>query len=320
MVQISVMRAVMKFPIVWAALWALPAVAQTAAPVPPPAGYSAIVTYYANERRKPVRVVMVGGVALFKATLGGREAWLMLDNGADRSLIDAKLLDPLGIRSDAREGRTIRTPTGSLPYRVALEVPLVVPGQLEIRMPMAAVDLSAFSSALGHPIDAVLGADLLNNLVLAFHPGRSELQLLPVGSKSDLPGPPITLAKGKAQFEAMVGGKPVQLTIDLGFSGELSLSPEAWARVGPPGAGKEVRASAHVDGQAFSIDHSTAPVVSIGGLARQNVGVDIRPIPPRDGDGWIGIGLIGQFDMMLDVPGGRLWLVPPQAPASAPRP
>lgn len=312
------MRVTMKLLPACLALLAFPALAQMPAQAPAPAGYKAAVTFYANERRKPADIVMFRGVLLFKVTLGGRDAWMMLDNGADRSLIDAKLLDPLGIRSEAREGRTIRTPTGTLPYRVALEVPLVIPGQLEIRMPMAAVDLSAFSAALGHPIDAVLGADLLHNVVLALDPGRGELQLMSVGARVDLPSPPIALAKGKAQFGAEVGGKPVQLTIDLGFSGELSLSPEAWARVGPPEASKESRPSAHIEGQAFSIDHASLPAVGIGGVERTNVGVDIRPIPGRDGDGWIGMGLISQFIMVMDVTAGKLWLVPRSpAPLSA---
>ena len=312
------MRLIIKLLAVWLALSAFAAVAQT--PVPAPARYSATITFYTSERRKPVELVMFRGVALFKVMLGGREAWMMLDNGADRSLIDARLLDPLGIKSDAREGRTIRTPTGALPYRVALEVPLVIPGQLDISMPMAAVDLSPFSAALGHPIDAVLGADLLNNVVLALDPGRAELQLMSAGTKVNSPSQPIALAKGKAQFEATVGGKPVQLTIDLGFSGDLSLSPEAWARVGPPEVSKESRLSAHIEGQAFSIDHASLPVVNVGGVERKNVGVDIRPIPARDGDGWIGMGLMGQFVMVLDVTAGKLWLTPAPPPASAPRP
>lgn len=316
MVQISAMRVSVILLTAVLALSVFPARAQTApspqpaAPAAAPSRYSATITHYLDERWKPLRIEMVRGVALFKVTLGGHDAWMMLDNGADRSLIDTKLLTPLGIRSETREGRVIRTPTGALPYRVALAVPLVIPGQLEIGMPMAAVDLSAFASALGHPVDAVLGADLLNHVVLALDAGRGLLELMPAGAKVDPAVQPIALAKGKPQFEVIVDGKPVLLTIDLGFSGALSLSPEAWARVGPSDAKTETRLSTHADGQATSIDHASLPVVRIGEVERRNVGVDIRPIPARDGDGWIGMGLMSQFAMVMDMTAGTLWLIP----------
>lgn len=321
MVQISAMRVSPTLLAAFLALAAFPGQAQTP-PAPQPAaptGYKATVTFFLDARRKPLPIELFRGIALFKATLGGRDVWMMLDNGADRSLIDVKLLEPLGISSEAREGSKVRTPTGTLPYRVALDVPLVIPGQLEIRMPMAAIDLSAMSGALGHPIDAVLGADLLNNMVFALDAGRGILQLMPVGAKVNFQVQPIILTKGKPQLEVTVDGKPVQLTIDLGYSGEVSLSPEAWARVGPPDAKKETRLSTHAEGQAYSIDHSSVPTVTIGGVERRNVGVDIRPIPAKDGEGWIGMGLMSQFVMVMDMTAGKLWLIPrlPSTPSAA---
>lgn len=324
MVQISAMRVSITLLAALLALSASSLLAQApspspAAPVTPPAIYKANLIFYLDARRKALPIELFRGIALFKVTLGGREAWMMLDNGADRSLIDMKLLNPLGIKSEAREGRTIRTPTGALPYRVALEVPLVIPGQLEIKMPMAAIDLSAISGALGHQVDAVLGADLLNNTVFGLDAGRGVLQLMPAAAKVNFQVQPISLAKGKPQFEVIVDGKPLQLTIDLGYSGELSVSPEAWARVGAPDAKKEARLSTHAEGQAYSIDHSSLPVVGIGGIERKNVGVDIRPIPAKDGDGWIGMGIMSQFIMVLDMTAGKLWLIPrlPSTPSAA---
>jgi len=286
------------------------ATAQNASPAAAPSGRSAVVNYYVNERRAPVSIELFRGIVLFKVTLAGRDAWMMLDNGAEHSLIDAALLAPLGIMSQENKGRTMRTPTGVVPYRIALDVPLVIPGQLEGRIPMAAVDLKTFSDLAGHPIDAVLGADLINPSILSLDVERRVLQLLPGGAQVREAVPSIMLGKGKPQFEAMVGGQPVQLTIDLGFDGELSLSPEAWARVGPPDAKKEARTLVHVDGQALSVDHASLPSVVIGGLERKTVGVDIRPIPARDGDGWIGMGLMSQFGVVMDMSRGKLWLVP----------
>lgn len=299
------------------------ALAQTA---PVPSGRSAVVSYYLSERRAPVSFELFHGIVLFRVKLAGRDAWMMLDNGAEHSLIDAALLEPLGIKSAESKGRTMRTPTGTVvPYRIALDVPLVIPGQLEGRIPMAAVDLKSFSTLAGRPIDAVLGADLLHASILSLDVGRGVLQLLPRGAKADLPVQPISLTKGKSQFEVVIGGQPVTLTIDLGYVGDLSLSPDAWARVRPPDAKMETRSVGHIDGKAVSVDHATLPSIAIGGVDRKNVGVDIRPIPARDGDGWIGMGLMSQFVVVMDVTGGKLWLAPRQVSArtdvvSAPQP
>lgn len=303
-----------------------PALAQNAASAPAPSGRSAVVTYYLNERRTSVPIELFRGIVLFKIKLAGRDAWMMLDNGAEHSLIDAALLEPLGIKSEAHKGRTMRTPTGTVvPYRIALDVPLVIPGQLEGRIPMSAVDLKGFSSLAGRPIDAVLGADLLNASILSLDVGRRFLQLLPRSAKVSVAVPPIPLAKGKPQFEASIAGQPVQLTIDLGFVGELSLSPEVWARVGPPDAKREARSVGHIDGNALAVNHASLPAVSIGSIERKNVDVDIRPIPARDGDGWIGMGLMSQFVVVMDVAGGNLWLVPhspvePGSPSASTKP
>ncbi len=185
-------------------------------------------------------------------------------------------------------------------------------------MPMAAVDLAGFSDAVGRHVDAVLGADLINASILGLDVGRGVFELIPANARPNMPVEPIPLAKG--QVEMTVGGKPVRLTIDLGFVGELTLTPEAWARVGPPDAKKETHLLAHVEGQAFSVDHASLPQVSIGGIERKDVGVDIRAVPARDGDGWIGMGLMSQFVMLMDVTGGKLWLMPrpPSTPATAP--
>jgi hypothetical protein len=294
-----------------------PAWAQNASPAPVPSGRSAVVSYYLNEQRAPLSIELFRGIVLFKVKLAGRDAWMMLDNGAEHSLIDAALLEPLGIKSEESRGRTMRTPTGTVvPYRIALDVPLVIPGQLDGKIPMSAVDLKTFSDLAGHTIDAVLGADLLNASVLSLDVERRVLQLLPRGAKADLPVAPIPLTRGKAQFEATIGGQPLSMTIDLGYVGDLSLSPDAWARIGPPDAKKETRIVGHIDGQGLSVDHASLPSISIGGIERKNIDVDIRAIPARDGDGWIGMGLMSQFVVVMDVTGGKLWLAPRQSSAS----
>ncbi len=78
-------------------------------------------------------------------------------------------------------------------------------------------------------------------------------------------------------------------------------------------------------GMPLFVDHASLPVVAIDGIERKNIDVDIRSIPVRDGDGWIGMGLMSQFIIMMDVAGSKLWLVPrlpvePGSPAASTKP
>lgn len=281
--------------------------------------------YRTGDKRQPLSFELVSGHIFFRAKLGDREVWAMLDNRSEHSLIDTSLITPLGLSTETREGKTIRTPTGSLPYSVAFEVPLFIPGQLETKMPMAAMDLRPLAQIAHHPVDMVLGGDVLGHSVFAIDPGRMTIQLFPAGARFNGPVQPVTLPSTRPQLDLTIAGKPVRLTVDLGFGGMLSLTPEAWARVRPTDAKMETRFISHGEGQVYAIDHGVVPQIEINGIQRKDVGVDISPAFPEDGDGTIGMGIFGQFVTVLDTLGAKIWLIPrlpstPSTPSAASTP
>jgi hypothetical protein len=89
------------------------------------------IRYLSGEERTPQSFAFVGNLIFFKARLADREVWMLLDNRSTRSLIDAELATSLRLLVETRKGQTMRTPTGTLPYRIAMDVPLLVPGQME---------------------------------------------------------------------------------------------------------------------------------------------------------------------------------------------
>ena len=208
-----------------------------------------------------------------------------------------------------------------LPYCAGYDlrdVPLVVPGQFEGRMPFAAVDLAPISKIMGRKIEAVFGGDLLGHMGIVVNSGRRTVQFGPSGKMTVPPViTPIALANPRPQVEVTIAGKPMLVTIDLGSNSALSLTPEAWARLGLKDVKFKSMPTAHAEGEVHLMDVTQLPEARIGQVTRRNVTVSVRPWPAETGDGVAGVGLFRDADFGLDIKAGKLWLIPrlPSTPA-----
>jgi hypothetical protein len=281
-----------------------------------PARTDVTIHFASKEQRKPLPYETVGGLIIFKARVAGREVLMLLDNRAERSTIDLALARDAGLT--LVPGGTARTPTGEIPFLRALDVPLVLPGQFETRTRLAAMDLSAISKAMGRKIEAILGGDFLGALTISANSGKSQLSFVPSGVAKVPPTiPPIALIGARPQLEVTIGGKPLVVTLDLGSNQALSLTPEAWARVGAKDAVFTSRPVFHADGQPHMVDFTRVPEMKLGALKRRDVEVSVRPWQAANGDGIMGIGMLKESDFLLDIKLGKLWVIPrlPSKPA-----
>jgi hypothetical protein len=299
-------------------LLALATVAQQAGPVvgadQPAAGAPASkntvsIRSLEREKRAPVPYEEVNGHIIFRANVAGRDVWVLLDNLAFPSIIDASLARSAGLRIDPPSG-TIRTPTGTVPKQRVWDVPMLVPGQLEVQTSLAAVDLAFISKAMGRKVEAVFGGDLLGQLAIKLDSGRRNLTFGPPGSSNvSAMIPMIPLQSQRAQLQVLVGDKPVTVALDLGSNGALTLTPEAWARVGSKDAVASSGLAAHGEGQVYAADIVRVPEVRLGSLTRKDVRISVRPMPGA-ADGTMGTALLTDTDFILDIKAGKLWLLP----------
>ena len=112
------------------------------------------------------------------------------------------------------------------------DVAVVVPGQFAATVPLSAVDLGFPSKADGRPIALVLGREYFANLVFLIQARSRTFQVGPSGSLRLPVGTPfVSLANGRPQVEADVGGEKLMLTDDLGYNRELALGPAAWSKL-----------------------------------------------------------------------------------------
>lgn len=266
--------------------------------------------FFGRQNREPVPFELVNNHIFFKAQIEGREVWALLDNRWERSTIDIGLAQAAGLSIDP-DKHVARTPTGELTWQRIADVSVLIPGQVQFRAPMAGMDLSAISRMSGRRIEAVLGGNLFGVMGLAVDSGRRTFSLAPTGALK----PPnvftlVPLKNGLPQVEVLIGGKPVLVGLDLGSSAFLSLTPEAWTRVGSKDAKFRSRSGVHADGKPFMVDHARVPEARLGSIFHKDVDVEVRPWPEEFGDGVVGMGFLAASDFVLDVGAGKLWLVP----------
>lgn len=293
--------------------------AQDAAPTPPaePAEPGSVASqpltvkasFAGKATRVPLPYESLNGLIAFKATVAGREVWVLLDTGAERSVIDTGLAAAVGLKVGPPEG-VIRTSTGTVPKRRVSNVPIVVDKQFEVVAPaVAGMDLKPLSDTVGRKIEFILGAEFLGMMQVMVDPGPRTINLLPSGALNAPPNFPFVPLQPGFQIEAMVGDKPVSVGIDTGSTAGLTLSPEAWARVGPADAKRGTTVMSAADGQPHLVDVFVAPKLTIGRASRTDVKVQVIPRPAK-GDGLLGMGVLGQFFLVVDAKAGKLWLMP----------
>lgn len=196
-----------------------------------------------------------------------------------------------------------------------------IPHHLTITGTQHAVDLQPMSRMFGHPVDAVLGGDMLDKLTVAILTSEQTLLLLPSGSAKFKDGAiTLPLVDGN-KVEATLENQPVKLKVDLGSNGLVSLNEQGWRRV--IWADKPVEDMQHggAEGMMVKGRQSLHHEMKLGPISAHDVTVvQNHATPDTDEDGRLGEALLANFDMVLDVSAKTLTLIPlkpPVAPAAA---
>lgn len=266
--------------------------------------------------------VATGDTLIVSAKVSGVGIDAVLDSGSGASIISKPLAAKLGMTN--LESRRINGLGGKAPVGLVRNVAVTLGAYAPV-LPFAVVaDLGAVSAAFGRPIDMLLGADVLAGgcVALDFTTRRFAFEK----PASFVPGPEWTalpLGRGVKQelfvLASIAGLDPVPLMLDFGSSSALMLS-SAYIEAHGLLAGKTVSTAAlgGVEGVQI-VKPFTADKVSLGALS-------ITAVPALALDRWtsastvgnIGLPLLGQFDIVLDVSQGRLWLRSAPSLASLP--
>ncbi|WGM39958.1 retropepsin-like aspartic protease [Caulobacter sp. NIBR1757] len=266
----------------------------------------------------------LGSRIYIPATVNGQATHVLLDSGAETTVIDKAWAEKMGIRPSAA---VVAVGTGGRQEAQLASGVTIRIGAMELKnITVALIDLSAIEKLIGRPLPVVLGKEVFNELVvdldfegktIAFHDPL--VFQAPAGAIET----PVIMAGGIRSVPVSVEGRPpVQFDFDIGNGGPLIVYSAYWKANG-----------LLADGRAKSKTLSGA----VGGLREQQVatvhsltfgGATFSDIPTVFTDdrgesaesnrtlGNIGLPILSRFRMYADFSHDRLFLQPTAAVAN----
>jgi Flp pilus assembly protein TadD/predicted aspartyl protease len=277
----------------------------------PPSYDSLQVHFVSKDERKPVPLDIVHSHLLFQARVNGHDVWGMLDNGAQGTLIDTGFANSIRL-GPGQAAAGARTVTGMLKRQIFRDVSIDLPGQVSLRSPVSAVDLSAISRTLGRPISLIIGKDYFDVLFFQIIVANKTLEVGPSGTLNVPDGTPaLILNNDTPQVEIQIEGSPVTVAVDLGDDGVIGLSDAAFSRLGLNGRAAVQGNTFDAEGVAASTKTVLVKNVKVGPITASGVSVTEQPILAPNGDGRIGLGFFSRFNFAIDVKARRIWFLSP---------
>lgn len=260
--------------------------------------------------------LVTGDTIILSIDVAGLSVGAIIDSGSAASIISSSLATKLGL--SPTEKRTVRGVSGRASALLARNIEIKFGGERR-RLPSVFIaDLKAVSSALGRPVEMVLGEDMLAERCVAFDFANRRLSVGATGGFAGEKGwERVSLIHGSNR-ELLVDASVMDLAnmpmiFDLGSSTALMLAP---SYVSDHRLLQGVRQSTAAIGGIDGITSATTFITDRVKLGK----VPIRAAPTLSPTTWlstsavgsIGLPLIAQFDVVLDVSAGQLWLRPAQ--------
>ena len=262
-----------------------------------------------------------GGRRIFIPTkVNGRDVVVLLDSGAQASVIDKGLARSIGLKpkGEANLQGSGGDETAAITDGVTVEI-----GALKLsNLTAISIDLQSHAGELGHALPFVLGDELFREVAVdidfanrrvAFRdPARLERPQgaveVPLGALVGLRSIPVSVD----------GAPPAQFQFDLGSSSPLMVFPAYAKGHGLPGG----RASQRLSGGAGGMHPETIATlgkVELGGVTFTNVPTLFPPdtVSIVNSDvisGNAGLPILSRFRLLIDYPHDRIWMTPQPQP------
>jgi len=272
------------------------------------------VTFLSEEHMVPFELFR-GNRVVAPGKINGHATQMILDTGASATTVDRAFARSIGLP----EGRKVdaRGAGGVVEAEIVPNVTLEVGGMRFENMTVAVMDLQPVARAIGRPMNIVLGREFFNSAVVSIDWGSNRLRVSSHAAfKPAAASTAVALTK-RGPFNtipiAIAGAEPIPALLDLGNGGALSLPRSYW--------GKRADLS--------GLRYAESRLGGVGGLhpARvalipsvQLAGTTVSAVPATLSDSGndedpekmanVGIGLLKQFHVDLDLGRDRIYLTP----------
>jgi hypothetical protein len=265
----------------------------------------------------------LGSRIYIPATVNGQATHVLLDSGAETTVLDKTWAEKMGIKPSAA---VVAVGTGGRQEAELASGVTIRIGALELNnITVALIDLSAVEKLIGRPLPVVLGKEVFNELVIdldfegktiAFH--DPQVFQAPAGAVET----PVVMANGIRSVPVSVeGAPPVQFDFDLGNGGPLIVYSSYWKSHGllADGRGKSKTLSGAVGGLREQ-QVATVRSLTFGGATFTDIPTVFTDDRGESAEsnrtlGNIGLPILSRFRMYADFSHDRLFLQPTAAVA-----
>jgi predicted aspartyl protease len=255
------------------------------------------------------------GVVVVEAEIAGRTAWVLIDSGAQASVIDRRFAQELGLETALSPPMIAFGVNGAPQIGRSVSAPLRLGDLAAPGLRALELDLGGLPVFEGRTIRMIVGRDVMRAAILDidFAGRRLALRPTPPTLPPDAINVPVKLVRQGLHADVEVEGALVEVLVDTGASAGLALGAEAAERAGLLAPGREMRWSQSVTFGGVSRDRQvTARTVRFAERTIRDLPVQVFTSSRPDllPDGLLGVGLLGRFRVVLDLDGGRLDLIP----------
>jgi len=255
----------------------------------------------------------VNGTLLVEVRIDRTPAVLILDTGAEHSLLDREFAQRLGLRPVGLAN--IEKPNSSYQSELVLVTNLDIQSVHIKEMKMLTDDLAPSSGALGVHIDGILGNDILGKFTVTLDYSAGSVTFGPISAIHH--GVPIKLRRIGDRYFANLrsGGVPLTFLLDTGTNFS-SLSQQGWSRLNQDKRGLSTIDGVRSSGTSAASKLVCIPQMLIGRTSYENLPMRVLP-PASTGilsnpgiSGLLGSDFLMRFVVLLDFTNDSLYLSP----------
>lgn len=255
--------------------------------------------------------------------INGVETPMILDSGAGVTALDISFAHKIGLTG----GQKIEAQgTGGTQEAELFQNVTIEAGNLKFSgATVVAIDLTQVAKAIGRPIPVVLGRELFVHSVIGLDFDRGELTLSPAdGFVAPAGATEVRMKRdGTLHFLpiSVDGLPPVDAAFDIGNGGAISLSLEYHSKQSQLAKLPYAVGLAGGVGGLHETKRVTLPTVEIGGFTFHDVPADLgsQPDGPYKGGANVGIQMLRQFKLTMDLGHDRIWLQRNGKPTAFPK-
>lgn len=256
-----------------------------------------------------------GNRVIVTAQLNGNPTEMILDTGASITTVDRAYAESIGLPKGQKV--TARGAGGTVEAELVPNVTVELGGMRFEKMTIAVMDLEPVGRGIGHPMNVVLGREFFNSAVISIDWASSQLTVRPHDSFSPRRDATSLELKRRGPFNtipvSIAGGAEIEALLDLGNGGALSVPKTVWGKRADLTSLRYAEGRMGGVGGLHASRNVTLPAVALAGKTFANVpttlsetGNDHEPAMMTN----VGIGLLKQFHVDLDLGRDRIFLTP----------